>query len=168
MSVVAVKVQKDKIVIGSDSIRTHGWTQEKDKEAKLWKIDDNTILGAVGSCDDAFLFKQFLETHRPKEPTEERIMDLWAEFTQWVKAVMQDGNYKVNSTSFFLVFNGKVFYINGFFIREVTDYYAIGAGMDYALAALYLGSSVEKSIETACELSIFCEQPINLMEVRRK
>ncbi len=168
MSVVAVKVQKDKIVIGSDSIRTEGWTQEKDKEAKLWSIDGSTILGAVGRCDEAFLFKQFLETHRPKEATEERILDLWAEFTQWLKAVMQDGNYKIVNSAFILIFQSKAFFIEGFFIREIKDYYAIGAGMDYARAALYLGASVEKAIKTACELSIVCEQPINIMEVKRK
>ena len=37
MSVVAVKVTKDKIIIGADSILVSGWTQEKDKLAKLNK-----------------------------------------------------------------------------------------------------------------------------------
>ena len=38
MSVVAVKVEKDKITIGADSILVSGWTQEKDKLAKLNKV----------------------------------------------------------------------------------------------------------------------------------
>ena len=39
--------------------------------------------------------------------------------------------------------------MEGFFIKELTDYTAIGAGMDYSLSALYLGNSVEDSIKAA-------------------
>ena len=39
MSVVAVKVKKDKIIIGADSILVSGWTQEKDKLAKLNEVN---------------------------------------------------------------------------------------------------------------------------------
>ncbi len=35
MSVVSVKVKDDEIVVGSDSILVTGFTQEKDKQAKL-------------------------------------------------------------------------------------------------------------------------------------
>lgn len=45
-------------------------------------------------------------------------------------------------------------------VDEILKYHAIGAGMDYALAALYLGATAVQSIETACELSIYCEYPI--------
>ena len=57
--------------------------------------------------------------------------------------------------------------MEGFFIKEVTDYTAIGAGMDYSLAALYLGNSVKESIKAACHLSIYCEEPINIMEIKK-
>ena len=55
--------------------------------------------------------------------------------------------------------------VEGFYVKEITDYMAIGAGMDFALAALYLGSSVKDAIKTACHLSILCEEPINLIEI---
>lgn len=37
---------------------------------------------------------------------------------------------------------------------------AIGWGFDFALAALYLGHPVQKAVETAIELSVYCEGPI--------
>ena len=37
MSVVAVRVEKNKITIGADSILVNGYTQEKDKMAKLFQ-----------------------------------------------------------------------------------------------------------------------------------
>jgi len=45
-------------------------------------------------------------------------------------------------------------------IQKVTSYMAIGAGQTYALAALYLGQTAEKAVETAIELSIYCAYPI--------
>jgi hypothetical protein len=38
--------------------------------------------------------------------------------------------------------------------------------MDCGLAALYLGASVKGAIETACQLSILCERPVNVIEVK--
>ena len=49
----------------------------------------------------------------------------------------------------------------------IITYEAIGAGLDYALAALYLGHTVEDSVKTACELSVYCEQPIIYMTMDR-
>jgi ATP-dependent protease HslVU (ClpYQ) peptidase subunit len=57
--------------------------------------------------------------------------------------------------------------VEGFFVKEIVDYTAIGAGMDFALSALYLGNSVEESIKAACHLSVYCEEPINLMKVKK-
>ena len=57
--------------------------------------------------------------------------------------------------------------MEGFFIKEVTDYTAIGAGMDYSLSALYLGNTVKESIKAACHLSIYCEEPINIIEIEK-
>ena len=45
---------------------------------------------------------------------------------------------------------------------------AIGAGMSYALAALYLGHSAERAVETAIELSTMCEAPIIVIEKTNK
>jgi ATP-dependent protease HslVU (ClpYQ) peptidase subunit len=78
---------------------------------------------------------------------------------------------KIDNTTlenqYVIVLDKKAFMMEGFFIKEVTDYTAIGAGMDYALSALYLGNSVKESIKAACHLSIYCEEPINLMEIEK-
>ena len=56
----------------------------------------------------------------------------------------------------FVVYQQKIFFLNGYFIHEVSDYYAIGAGTDYALAALYLGASVKEAIDA--EIVEFIEE----------
>jgi hypothetical protein len=43
----------------------------------------------------------------------------------------------------------------------------LDSGIDYALTALYLGLSVKEAIEAACDLSIFCEKPVNVIELKK-
>ncbi len=163
MSVVAVKVEKDKITIGADSILVSGWTQEKDKLAKLNKVND-MIIGDVGDAQEGALFLMYCKTRKPREASVEALVEFMSEFQDWMAK-------KVDITKlenqYVIVLDNKAFMMEGFFIKEVTDYTAIGAGMDYSLAALYLGNSVKESIKAACHLSIYCEEPINIMEIKK-
>lgn len=164
MSVIAVKVYKDKIVIGADSIRVRGYTQEKDKTAKLYEVN-NMVVGHVGASRNAQFMYVFAKNHNPAAPTLEAVIDFVVEYIDWCKK--RDSNYKLES-NFLLVFKGKVFCImQDMFIQEVKDYAADGAGKDYALAALYLGKNVEDAITVATELSIYCEAPVNIIEKKR-
>tara|TARA_R110002153_G_scaffold80401_4_gene204464 strand:- start:1032 stop:1523 length:492 start_codon:yes stop_codon:yes gene_type:complete len=163
MSVVAVKVTKEKIVIGADSILVSGWTQEKDKLAKLNKVND-MIIGDVGDAQEGALFLMYCKTRKPREASVEALVEFMSEFQDWMAKkvdITKLGNQYV------IILDEKAFMMEGFFIKEVTDYTAIGAGMDYSLAALYLGNSVEDSIKAACHLSIYCEEPINIIEVKK-
>ena len=163
MSVVAVKVEKDKITIGADSILVSGWTQEKDKLAKLNKVND-MVIGDVGDAQEGALFLMYCKTRKPREASVEALVEFMSEFQEWMAKkvdVTKLGNQYV------IILDGKAFMMEGFFIKEVTDYTAIGAGMDYSLAALYLGNSVKESIKAACHLSIYCEEPINIMEIKK-
>jgi len=162
MSVVAVRKEKSKITIGADSIRISGWgTQEKDKLAKLFQVGKETVLGAVGNAAVNALCREFLENHLPKTNTEYGWTMLMQDFASHLSE-MKSGP-KFEESAFIVVYKDKIFFLAGYFVREIKDYYAIGAGADYALAALYLGASVEKAIKTACELSIFCEEPVNVI-----
>jgi ATP-dependent protease HslVU (ClpYQ) peptidase subunit len=161
MSVVAVKVTEDKITIGADSIIAYGWTQEKDKLAKLEEVN-GMIIGSVGLAQEGALLRVYCRTRKPRSADDESIIDFMSEFQDWMKA-------KIDATEiendYILVFDKKVFLMNGFYVKEITDYTAIGAGMDFALSALYLGNSVKQSIKSACHLSVYCEEPINIIKV---
>ena len=163
MSVVAIKVTKNKITIGADSILVSGWTQEKDKLAKLNEVN-GMIIGDVGDAQEGALFLIFCKTRKPREASVDALVEFMSEFQDWM-------GKKIDSTTlenqYIVVLDKKAFMIEGFFIKEVADYTAIGAGMDYALSALYLGNSVKESIKASCHLSIYCEEPINLMEVEK-
>ena len=163
MSVVAVKVTKNKITIGADSILVSGWTQEKDKLAKLNKAN-GIIIGDVGDAEEGALFLLFCKTRKPREASVDALVEFMSEFQDWMNN--KTGESKL-SNQYILIIEKKAFMIEGFFIKEVTDYTAIGAGMDFALSALYLGNSVKESIKAACHLSVYCEEPINIIEVEK-
>ena len=163
MSVVAVKVTKNKITIGADSILVSGYTQEKDKLAKLNKVN-GMVIGDVGDAQEGALFLLFCKTRKPSEASVGGLVEFMSEFQDWLDK--KTGEAKL-SNEYILIIEKKAFMMEGFFIKEVTDYTSIGAGMDFALSALYLGKSVKDSIKAACHLSVYCEEPINIIEVEK-
>ncbi len=161
MSVVAIKkIKKGKFEISADSIRITGWTQEKDKKAKLWKIDD-IIIGTAGLCSLSALFREYVENHKPKTNNEYGWIVLVKDFIKYIKDI--NDTLKIDDSLFIVIYKEKAWYINGLYIREIKDYFAIGAGEDFALAALYLGHSTKEACSVACELSMACEKPINTL-----
>ncbi len=64
--------------------------------------------------------------------------------------------------------DSHVFEIESFFVQEITDFAAIGAGRDFALAALHLGHDARKAVEVACKLSVYCEVPVKAYEVSKE
>ena len=166
MSVVACKVYKDKIDIASDSIVVWYNTQSKgdNKEwSKLWQGNGLTV-GCVGYCEEGSLFQLYCTTRKPKAATVDALTEFMVEFAEWKKAKTKE--FKLDNANI-IVFGDRAFTTDSFFINEITKYDAIGAGMDYALSALYLGHDVEKAVEEACELSIYCEKPIKKFSVKK-
>jgi ATP-dependent protease HslVU (ClpYQ) peptidase subunit len=161
MSVVAVKVEKDKITIGADSIIVTGWTQEKDKMAKLNETN-GMVIGDVGDAEEGGLFLMYCRTRKPREASVEGVIEFLSDFQDWKANKIDDSKIQ---NSYILVFEKKVFMMEGFYVKEVKDYMSIGMGMDYSLAALMLGHSVYEAINVACELSIYCEKPINIITI---
>jgi ATP-dependent protease HslVU (ClpYQ) peptidase subunit len=163
MSVVACKVTKDGYEIASDSISVRGYTQTRNnsKLSKLFKVN-GLVIGSVGTAEEAALLRLFAATHKPASEAESALLEFWAEFSEW-KHKKTD---KREIENHYLIGLGhKIFHIEQWLIDQVITYEAIGAGMDFALAALYLGHDVEKAVETAIELSVFCASPVQVIRV---
>jgi len=139
-------------------------TQEKHDRQKLCKIN-GLIIGGSGAAESTGLFMLFCKTRKPTSATEHDIIEFLVEFQEW--ATKRINTFKLDDCTYLLVFNKKAFQIYGLYVSEIEKYKAIGSGGDFALAALYLGKSVKESVKAACHLSIYCEQPINIYEVRK-
>lgn len=157
MSVICVKVYKKEIVIAADSILVRGWSKETNHTfSKLNKIN-GIILGSCGLAQEHSLMVHYMETHKPKNATNKSILDFMVEFTKWKKDYESNVDIK---NSYIIAFDGKCFDVNYLFVKEIETYAAIGAGEDFAMAALYLGHTPKEAVKVACELSCFVAEPI--------
>jgi len=159
MSVVAVKKTDTEVQIAADSIIMRGWQlQEKNKDAKIFKVNERLVIGGAGLCRDVELLRIFMKSNMPAENTPTAIVDMVEEFIGWVK--QKDGAQQPDS-AFIIVFDGHAYVAYcDLYVREIEDCHAIGAGQDFAMAAMSLGKSAKDAVKCACELSTFCEAPV--------
>ena len=167
MSVVACRIKENGYEIAADSITTRGFIQTKGQtteHVKLYEAND-MIIGGVGTSEENSLLRLFAETHRISNPDEQSVLEFISEFSEWKKRKTDNNTFK---NSYLIGYQGSVFYVNQWHVSKVKTYMAIGAGMSFALAALYLGHSTEKAVETAIELSTQCEEPIIVIKKEDK
>lgn len=155
MSVVAAKIYENKISIAADSIICQGDSKRTNNFAKLYK-DNDLVIGAVGSAEEASLMRLYMHTHKPAAATIYDVLTFISEFSTW-KSTYGD---RAIENEYLLIYNHMLFHINGLFVHQITDYWAIGAGQDFASACLYLGHSPHDAVKTACELSCWVSEPI--------
>ena len=164
MSVVCAKIYNDKIQISADSIRTNGKSKRTDTGSCKLVRANNMIVGSTGSAQEGSLMRHFIKTHRPKEATEKAVLDFMVEFSKWKKDY-GDGDEVENS--YILAYDKKCFEIECMFVCEITNYCAVGAGSDFATAALYLGHSPREAVRVSAELSCCVAEPIIEEEMLR-
>ena len=166
MSVVVCKVTKDKIEMASDSIVVQGWTKlntPQEKVVKMMKYND-MIIGGCGDAEELSLFFHYMKTHTIEEMDEKSVLDFAIEFRRWKKDLTGDNKLE---NPYIIAYKGKAFAVMGMLIFPINDYYAIGAGQDYALGALYMGATPREAVKTACELCAMVCEPIVSESIER-
>lgn len=159
MSVVVCKVSKDKIEMASDSIVVKGWSKLNGAENKLVKMMkyNDMIIGGCGRADEISLFLHYMKTHTIEVMDEKSVLDFVIEFKEWKKKLVGNGDSR---NHYILAYKGKAFAIEDMLVFPIDDYYAIGAGEDYASGALYMGASAREAVKAACELCAMVCEPI--------
>ena len=80
-------------------------------------------------------------------------------------AVQNDSQYAFAYREFYrrypgAGYDGKAFRTEGIFPMPVSGYASIGAGRDFANAAMHLGHSPREAVKVACDLSCYVAEPI--------
>ncbi len=160
MSIVAAKVYKDRIEIAADSICVRGDSKingADKKHTKLFRVND-LVVGSVGYSEESFLFQQYMKIHMIKEMNEDGILNFLIEFKRWKKDLCGDG---VIENRYMIASKGKCFCTHELFIFRVDDFFAIGAGGDFARGAMCMGATPEEAVKIACELCVYVSEPIH-------
>jgi len=165
MSVVACRIDDKGYSIAADSITVRGYTQDKGTKSTSSKLFETNglIVGGVGTAEEVGLLQIFANTHQIAHETESSVLEFISEFSDWKKKKMDKAGIE---NSYLIGMGRNIFYINGWNVMHIVTYEAMGAGMDFALAALYLGHTPREAVQVATELSVFCEMPIQ--ELGRK
>ena len=161
MSVVAAKVYDDRIEIAADTICANGNSKMNtadQKMAKLFRFED-FVIGGVGKSEEISLFRRFFREHTLPDLDEDSIMDFLFAFMKWKKDLCGDDEIE---NKYMIAARGKCFCMRGLFVFPVNDYYAIGAGEDYARGALYVGATPVEAVKAACDLCVYVSEPIVL------
>ena len=166
MSCVAVRVTEKEIQFAADSIVVMGWTKVNTPKTqpKLDKVN-GMIIGGCGDFSEIGLLLQFAETHKPDDNSLRAMRQFFSEFGDWKQKF---GEKFLCENAYIIGYEGKCYSLVGTCLEEVKDYRAIGAGMDYALAALYLGKSAKQAVQVSCALSCYVAEPIIEYKMPRK
>jgi len=167
MSVVAAKkneygeweIAADSIALCADTIINQKGNRSY---AKIKRVG-SMIIGGTGNYSDIGLLFIFAKTHVPKDDTEDSVLDWFVEFLDWRSKKVE--GYSMDETNFMMLIGGNCFMLEGTLCLKVAKYMAIGAGMDFALTALYLGKSPEEACKAACALSNLCEEPVRMFRL---
>ena len=161
MSIVACKIMEGGYQIAADSITVRGYTQTRNntQRSKLFEVND-LVIGSVGTAEEGSLLHLFAKTHRPAGANEESLLEFLSEFSDWKKKKTDNATI---DNDYLIGYGGHVFSISEWLVERVTTYEAIGIGMDFALAALHLGHDAEDAVKTAIELSVFCVEPVQVI-----
>lgn len=157
MSVVAVRKYPDKIIIAADSIIVQGWSKKTNNDFSKINKDNGMIIGSCGYAMESGFMWNYMATHKPSSPSVKDVLNFIIEFSKWKNDL--SGNSTIQN-SYLMVFEGHVFNIQDMFVEEINNYTAIGAGEDFANAALYLGHSPKEAVKVACDLCCFVAEPI--------
>lgn len=166
MSVVAAKISDNKITMSADSIILSGW-QRKDQEhfkaAKMCKTN-GMLIGSCGSLQESSMFQVFCANHKPESPKLKSVLEFMIDFKKWMKDLSLDpdvaSDKKPVENQYLIAFDSSLWVVYGWDVIEIKDCYAIGAGEDYALAALHLGCSPREAVKVACEISCYVCDPV--------
>jgi ATP-dependent protease HslVU (ClpYQ) peptidase subunit len=161
MSVVAARKKNDKIEIAADSITVCGYTvmsaANNSSSTKIKRIN-NTVIAGCGLSEITSMLFLFAKTHLIKESTEDGIIDWMKDFMDWRRE--KTGKFGIEDNEFLIVFQNRIFKFHNYYCQEIDTFMAIGAGFEYALAALRLGHSPFNAVQVACDLSIYCRGPV--------
>jgi ATP-dependent protease HslVU (ClpYQ) peptidase subunit len=162
VTVIAGKVESDRIVIGSDSQVTHGWhSKDLVDDGKLMVLPD-LIIGGAGASSHNNYMSIYLENHKPRSSQRRDVLEFFVEFHQWIDKMIKD--FKPRN-SWLLAYDGKLISATADLNVEHHEWWAVGSGFEYTRSALHLGHTVEEAIQTACDLTVFCGPPVVVREL---
>lgn len=175
MSVILVKKESDRIIIGSDSQESYGNdSQENILDSKLRKVENqkDVYIASAGNAHIwSILYAYAEENSLLKIKTRMDLIRYFSEFSDWVSDIINLGEEKIDPIElcqFIIIIKGKIWQFANYYIREIGtgEFGAIGSGAQSALACSKLNNSVETILKAVCSTNVHCSEPIKIIEIK--
>jgi ATP-dependent protease HslVU (ClpYQ) peptidase subunit len=174
MSVIAVYVTPEKIILGADTQTTYGYHKILDSYyGKIFEIN-GVYVGGVGTSFEIQFFRRFLEERKLRNNyTEKDFNDLMLEFYDDFKARTKNEGGSIQN-SYILVHDGKAFIFQNWLIKEVEEFDSIGSGGETARTAFQVfkeldrSPDMEKILQVVCKIDLYCHEPLKLYEIDKR
>lgn len=174
MSVIVVKKEKGKIVIGSDSQETGNQSyQENVYHSKLKQIEDDIYIAGAGDAHICSLLYAYAGKHSLNDVHSSwSLIEYFSSFNTWLTTEIYIDDSDENKDllqrcQFLLILKDKVWHFSDFYTREIEDgeYTSIGSGSQAALACMSLNCTIEDAIKATCSVDIYCSLPSKIIEI---
>lgn len=179
MSVIAIKKERDKITIASDSQITNISNDTKLYGDKIIKSED-AIICYTGNSAYGSLIK--MKPFKLENPLTD-LSDLYKSVYDYVELldvckhlynIGETNQQPVSKEDEFLFIingdacyynNGYVCYYNNGYVTTIPNIFAIGSGAKFALGALEAGADVKQAVEIACKHDLYCSGDIKFKDI---
>lgn len=163
MSVVAVRVFEDKIVIWSDQQITY-WDDMKNDHNKPVKLHQcwDFIFWSCWLVSESKKMKMFLDEFEPKIINScKDVLNLINQFkerwsTYWISEICNQ---------YIFITNWRAFQYSSEYVDEVTDYTAIWSWAIKAIVAMELSDDMERVLKIVCKHDLYCSEPLVMITV---
>lgn len=154
MTVIAAKIEKDKIVMSCDSLVTRGWHSKSTGYDDKIIVGPDFLIGIAGLARTSALMQVFSKNHPLASGSLERMVEWCYEFTEYCNKHVK--KWDQNANNCILAHEKRLVILENWTPLEVTDYCAIGSGYQHAEAAMYLGCSTREAVDVAINMAYGC------------
>lgn len=177
MSIVAVKVNKESIVIAGDSQTNWGGHKFNKKDtsdrqvnanSKIWQVN-GMVLGCAGSVAHIGILQMYCKTCKPKEMNRDSIIQWVADFKKYAAELTKEGFNDI-SVHGIIIAEEKAFVFYDFmdaYEIKVNDFDAVGSGMWLSMGAMSVGADPIKAVETAIKYDMYCGGEITTLTINK-
>lgn len=172
MTIIAVKKERKKIILASDSQTTyHHSVRYRNKLFSVWNIH----IGWAWLASESQTLKRYLIEQGYEEKTiksESELFNLFWNFFKYLKDKwMIDSRASIDKevfNSFIIVVENlwKAYMFASWYLIEIEDYDCIGSWYQFARAVLDTTGDIRKAIATAKKFDIYCWWDTNVLEIK--
>lgn len=138
------------------------WSWNLDWHSKIFE-KNWMLIWSAWLVSESKMMQLFCNNHKPKEATEESILEFIIEFYE--RAWKKQKSFEWEN-HFLIFFDKNLFYYESYLVHEVKDFAAIWSWMWFALAAMYLWKWTSEACEVASKFDLYCSWKIEYHSVK--